>query len=600
MFRRRTTSPGSEEPQIPGFLDFALVGAGGFSRVYTAFQERFSRTVAVKVVTVDLSPEASRRFEREQQTAGQLDGHPNIIRIYASGLTERGRPYLVMEYHSLGSLSDRLRRHGPLPLADVLDIGVKLGGALDAAHRRGIVHRDVKPQNVLLSPYAGPVLADFGIAALDPGRFTVTTEAFSVNHAAPEVLGGQAATAASDLYSLASVLYELLAGRAPFADPERSDLLHLIRRVQEDPIPPIGRPDVPADVEATIVALMARDPAARPPSGAVFAEVMQTLQARLGVPATPIAPVSGGPPPVAGGPGVAPGAAGSAGSARADSTHDQWRPPPKGSSPRPAGLPAPSAPAAHPAPSDDHTIIPSAPSAAATGTDAPPRGLVAATPPAPVTPAAPFPPPAAPPVPVSPGGPSGPVADGTVVRARTPDAAPVPLADEDQATTPWKWIALGVAAVVALLVGIAIPMLRHDDPDPVVVASSTTAAVPAPDGDCPSTEPPDMTGVNVVPRLPATGVKATPVGSDGSTVEVSWTDTNKGRATYAVFLQCGGTRQVRLVGLVPPGKNTYRVTELDRRGDYCFLVGPVAKTAAGDGFELQATNGTDPQACLGG
>jgi len=180
---------------MAGYRDFRFIGSGGFSRVYTARQERFSRTVAVKVITVELSADALRRFGREQATAGRLDGHPHVIRAYESGFTEAGQPYLTMEYHERGSLADRLRREGPFPPHEVLAVGVKLACALDAAHRRGVVHRDVKPQNVLVSPFVGPVLADFGIAAVDDARLsTLTGEAFTALHVAPEVLDGLPAT----------------------------------------------------------------------------------------------------------------------------------------------------------------------------------------------------------------------------------------------------------------------------------------------------------------------------------------------------------------------------------------------------------------------
>jgi serine/threonine protein kinase len=267
------------------------VGTGGFSRVYTATQQRFARTVAVKVITVALSDDALRRFGREQMTAGRLDGHPHVIRVYESGFTEAGQPYLTMELHERGSLADRLRREGPLPVADVLAIGVKLAGALDAAHRHNVVHRDVKPQNVLVSPFVGPVLADFGIAAVDDARLgTVTGEAFSALHVAPEVLDGFPATPSADLYSLASTLYELLTGRAPYADADDEGLLGLMRRVRTGDVPPIDRDGVPPVVAAELVALLQRPPDDRPPSGLALAEWLRDLEERAGLPRTPLVP----------------------------------------------------------------------------------------------------------------------------------------------------------------------------------------------------------------------------------------------------------------------------------------------------------------------
>src|SRR3954468_9501549 len=155
MFGRKRGAPGRPDvagpptgPEIAGYRDFRLIGAGRFSKVYTARQDAFARTVAVKIITVDLDEASRRRFARERALTGQLDGHPHIVRVYDTGETSTGQPYLAMEHHELGSLADRVRREGPLPLADVLRYGVQLAGALDAAHQRGIVHRDVKPQNV--------------------------------------------------------------------------------------------------------------------------------------------------------------------------------------------------------------------------------------------------------------------------------------------------------------------------------------------------------------------------------------------------------------------------------------------------------------------
>lgn len=552
-FRRSPRGPVSDLPEIPGFLRFELIGAGGFSKVYTAYQERLARTVAVKVVTVDLSPEASRRFEREQQTAGQLDGHPNVIRIYESGFTAQGRPYLVMEHHAEGSLTDRLRRHGPLPVADVLDIGVKLAGALAAAHRRGVVHRDVKPQNVLLSPFAGPVLADFGIAALDPGRFTVTTEAFSVNHAAPEVLAGQPATPSSDLYSLASSLYELLAGRAPFADAERSELLALIGRVQHEPVPPIARPDLPPAAEAVLLGLMARDPADRPLEGVDFAERLREVQRSLGLTIT----------------AGEPGSVASGSDFRADDL-DPWRPPGRAGdtaevTPTPVAgrVDAPSseedrsfAPPVRPVTVADPTVIPDR-----IGAGGPVSGGVGDHPVS---------------APAPPGG------DGTIVRApAAPSAAPALGGTE--AAKPRRWMLYGVVAVSVLALGIGFGIFRNRGGDAAVPVPTTTTAPPARYGPCPSdleqryAKQAEGLNVDVATSKPPTSVAARAKVSDPSVGVVTWDDVSDGQAVYTVFLQC--ERSLLPAALVLPGlPPTAEISGLDN-SNYCFAV--VAMSTSG-------------------
>ena len=137
------------ELRAAGFDDAEEIGRGGFGIVYRCTQAALDRTVAVKVLTADLD-ENRERFLREQRAMGRLTGHPNIVGVLQVGETESGYPYLVMQYHRRGSLDARIRRVGPLPLEEVLRLGVKMAGALETAHRVGILHRDIKPANILL------------------------------------------------------------------------------------------------------------------------------------------------------------------------------------------------------------------------------------------------------------------------------------------------------------------------------------------------------------------------------------------------------------------------------------------------------------------
>ena len=157
-----------------GFDDITEVGHGGFGVVYRCTQPSLDRTVAVKVLTSDLDPDNLDRFVREQRAMGRLSDHPQIVTIHEVGTTSTGRPFIVMPYHAKDSLEALIRRHGPLDWREAVSIGVKLAGALDAAHRVGILHRDVKPGNILLSDYGEPQLTDFGIARI-AGGFQTTT-----------------------------------------------------------------------------------------------------------------------------------------------------------------------------------------------------------------------------------------------------------------------------------------------------------------------------------------------------------------------------------------------------------------------------------------
>ncbi|MGR6520298.1 serine/threonine-protein kinase (plasmid) [Rhodococcus erythropolis] len=175
-----------------GFDDAEEIGRGGFGVVYRCTQEDLDRAVAVKVLTVDLDEENRSRFFREQQAMGRLTGHPNVVNILQVGATDSGRPYIVMPYHPQDSLDARIRRDGPLLLNEALRVGVKLAGAVESAHRLGIVHRDIKPVNILLTDYGEPELADFGIAHITGGFETATgVVTGSPAYTAPEVLGGR-------------------------------------------------------------------------------------------------------------------------------------------------------------------------------------------------------------------------------------------------------------------------------------------------------------------------------------------------------------------------------------------------------------------------
>ncbi|MEU7897721.1 serine/threonine-protein kinase [Nonomuraea sp. NPDC049152] len=149
----------------PGYRVLGTAGQGGFGVVYKAYQERLDRVVALKVLTVDrVDARTMRRFQRELQLTGRLTGHPNVVTVFDTGTTRSGKPYIAMEFFENGSLRDRVRAQGPLPVADVLRTGVKLAAALAAVHEAGVLHGDIKPQNILISRYGEPAIADFGVA----------------------------------------------------------------------------------------------------------------------------------------------------------------------------------------------------------------------------------------------------------------------------------------------------------------------------------------------------------------------------------------------------------------------------------------------------
>src|ERR1700756_97811 len=278
-------------PEMPGELrdagleDAAEIGRGGFGVVYRCAQPLLDRAVAVKVLTADLDPENLDRSLREQHAMGRLSGHPNIVTILQVGTTNTGRPFIVMPYHAKNSLEALIRRHGPLEWHETLRVGVKLAGALEAAHQAGILHRDVKPGNVLLSEYGEPELTDFGIARITGGFQTATgvitgSPAFT----APEVLEGSPPTPASDVYSLGATLFCALTGHAAFERHSGEKVVAQFIRITSQPIPDLRERGFPADVAAVIERAMARDPADRPASAASLGEDLRAVQHTSGVP----------------------------------------------------------------------------------------------------------------------------------------------------------------------------------------------------------------------------------------------------------------------------------------------------------------------------
>jgi len=297
-----------------GYDDLTRIDQGGFAIVYRALDTRFDRTVALKILRSDsLNERQQRRFNAECLAIGRVSSHPNIVTVYDAGTTRGHRPWLAMEYCSGGSLAHKVARQGPLPVAEVISIGARLCAALSAAHEAGILHRDVKPANVLLTSYGEPALADFGIASVhieagssdDEDAPATETAAYTVVHAAPEILEGKAGTAAADIYSLGSTLYTLLAGQAPFAREARTGLAPLVTRIMRNDLPVITRPGVPPQLEQLLRRSMAAHPDDRPGSAAELGERLAGLAQHLaaeeptaGSPETQPAPTPAPTPPI--------------------------------------------------------------------------------------------------------------------------------------------------------------------------------------------------------------------------------------------------------------------------------------------------------------
>ncbi|MEH0820923.1 MULTISPECIES: serine/threonine-protein kinase [unclassified Micromonospora] len=285
---------------VDGCTDAVEVGRGGFGVVYRAWQPDFSRWVAVKVLAADWHGPSRARFDRELRMLGRLSDHPHIVTLHQAGRTAAGNPYLLMAYEEGGSLADRLRGGGVGDWREAVAGGIAIAGALETAHRAGVLHRDVKPENILISGYGQPKLADFGQARPRAARPTSAdgTVTASVLHAAPEVLRGGPPSVAADVYALASTVLHWIRGAPAFAPADGESLESLLCRIAVDPVPDLRPLGVPDGVCAALERALAKDPARRPATAAAFAEQLRAAQAAAGLPVSPF---------VLGGAGVDPG-----------------------------------------------------------------------------------------------------------------------------------------------------------------------------------------------------------------------------------------------------------------------------------------------------
>ena len=246
------------------------LGTGGMGQVWLAHDTQLDRQVALKLLGADADPQ---RFEREAQAIASLS-HPNICRLFDYG-TADGRRYMVFEHLPGGTLEDRLAPGKPLDDAESQRIAAGVAAGLAHAHDRGLIHRDLKPTNIVFDEEGRAKVTDFGIARVtgadtltDPGTLMGTAAYMS-----PEQAQGADVTPATDVYSFGVILYRMLTGRLPF---ESSSAVEVLRRQLQEAPPPLSavRPDVPAALAVVAESSLAKDPAARPADGGALVELL--------------------------------------------------------------------------------------------------------------------------------------------------------------------------------------------------------------------------------------------------------------------------------------------------------------------------------------
>jgi serine/threonine protein kinase len=267
----------------------STLGRGGMAEVYLGTDHVLGRPIAVKVLGSQFSKDNSfvARFRREAQSAAALN-HPNVVSVFDTG-SDDGTHFIVMEYVQGKTLSQVIRQAGPLMPERAVEIVIAVAEALAFAHRNGIIHRDVKPGNIMLTPSGDVKVMDFGIARATASESLTQTATVlgTATYFSPEQAQGEAVDARSDIYSLGCVLYEMLTGQPPFTGETPVSVAY--KHVKEEPVPPsrLNR-DVPPDLDAIVLKCLAKNPANRYQSADELVQDLERQRSGLPVAATPI------------------------------------------------------------------------------------------------------------------------------------------------------------------------------------------------------------------------------------------------------------------------------------------------------------------------
>ena len=271
--------------EVAGYQDLRQIGRGAFATVFRARQITLDREVALKVMDLDVDdPDARHRFDRECKAVARLGWHPHVLPVYDAGDAGR-RPYLSMELVTGGSLAERLRADGTFAEEEALELAVQIADALEAAHQEGVIHRDVKPGNVLVDRFGNAKLSDFGVALVGNATgSTIETLSGTLGFLAPELLDGEVATPSSDVYALGATLHLMLTGTSAFRARTGESPLGLLHRISREAPPDLTAHGM-SDRLATLVAkMLAKTPAERFARAADFIDAAERVMVANGRP----------------------------------------------------------------------------------------------------------------------------------------------------------------------------------------------------------------------------------------------------------------------------------------------------------------------------
>jgi len=289
----QSASASIEMVAIPGYEIECELGRGGVGVVYKARQVGLNRSVALKIVLAGpyTDPGTRARFLLEAESVAAME-HPGVVRVFAFG-EHAGYPFLAMEYLPAGSLAAYTKQRGPLPAHEAATLLTKLAAAVAHAHSRGVVHRDIKPGNVLLTEDGQPRLTDFGLAKVDRSELSVTGQVLGTpSYMSPEQAAGKVREVgpAADVYALGAVLYDLLTGRPPFSGDSIADTLILVQYT-EPKRPQKLNPSVPRDLETICLKCLEKEPEKRYLSVQDLADDLARFQSDKPIHARPTGPV---------------------------------------------------------------------------------------------------------------------------------------------------------------------------------------------------------------------------------------------------------------------------------------------------------------------